>query len=827
MKKENIVKNTSLNDKGFTFVEIIAVVVILGILLLVVGVPVSNYVLKGKSKTYESYKKDLAVASENLLVQCMANNEEGCDIPSYGNDVKITYSELVAKGYSKKLKDPEGNGYCDDSYVVATNKSQDGIDIEYKVCLFCDNYKTKEEGCTEVYSNDTTPPTCGDVTGESEVWSKDNKVITVGCTDKDSGCSKDNFSRSIGTDNEVITESNITIKDNAGNKTNCPVKVYVDRKAPTCKIEIEQSSNDGWYKKGIVAKLVDVQDDGSGISEKGMGTSLTNRTYNEKTSYEVTGGIVTVFGYVKDNVGNEGYCSMEVKVDNTKPLATLYMGYEIYPKENGIREDSKLTINNLDYYTDIEGLIVYFDEKIENSISSSVYNSAGNNIKLSGGITEGSNKAIIKFKKGTYESLVLELGNTSYFSKITKIEAIKNETKNSLWTNKGVTVFVHANDTISGVDGYSFDDGVTYSKENTKTYTSNATGTVYVKDKVGNLSNGIDFTIDNTDKTAPSAPKVVLVNNNWEEISGDAWYNYNVFVSGSTDENSAIPSSKDNEGGSGIAKYQISKDNQTWVDWNYHWADDHYGILNDGVYYRYIRAIDNAGNISEVTKKTIKIDKTSPILNVTGYKCSDANCTSKSTTLDQSAWVNTGGWFDYTASDSNFDYVKFEYNDSGNFNKNTTITGSRKKTDAVGYDLFTVEGYRVGSFIAYDKAGNSTRIAVETKIDRTGPQLKLQSHCKTSSGKTLCGLSGSRIRSIYEVSDLGAGLDDAISWRNNGTLYNHSSGTADGLSSYLICIAKASTSYSLTDLKACDMLGNCTTISPGTLSTSNISTYCP
>ena len=32
--------------------------------------------------------------------------------------LKVTYDELVNKGYSDPLKDPEGDGYCDRSYVI-------------------------------------------------------------------------------------------------------------------------------------------------------------------------------------------------------------------------------------------------------------------------------------------------------------------------------------------------------------------------------------------------------------------------------------------------------------------------------------------------------------------------------------------------------------------------------------------------------------------------------------------------------------------------------------------------------------------------------------
>lgn len=59
------------------------------------------------------------------------------------------------------------------------------------------------------------------------------------------------------------------------------------------------------------------------------------------------------------------------------------------------------------------------------------------------------------------------------------------------WTTEDVTLTVQANDALSGLalEPYSFDGGITWQKENTKTYTENTNGIVIqVKDNIGNIT---------------------------------------------------------------------------------------------------------------------------------------------------------------------------------------------------------------------------------------------------------------------------------------------------------------------------------------------------
>ena len=144
---------------------------------------------------------------------------------------------------------------------------------------------------------------------------------------------------------------------------------------------------------------------------------------------------------------------------------------------------------------------------------------------------------------------------------------------------------------------------------------------------------------------------------------------------------------------------------------------------------------DNAGNTCTTTK-TIKIDKTAPTLTVSAYKCSNPKksetCVnsygsqaeqtmSTAGSMDTIGWTNNGGYFAYSASDTNFENVIWRYNDSGSAT-DTELTHESEKSNS-SYVTLTGEGYRVGTITAYDQAGNSTRITVRIKIDKTKPTL--------------------------------------------------------------------------------------------------------
>ena len=107
--------------------------------------------------------------------------------------------------------------------------------------------------------NDNIPPQCGTISGQAKDdndWiNKEeynngkgkSRLIKVKCDDPNngSGCKRFTFSKSWPTNKvKSISYANITISDNAGNKTQCPVLVNLDIIGPTAKLNVYSSIND-------------------------------------------------------------------------------------------------------------------------------------------------------------------------------------------------------------------------------------------------------------------------------------------------------------------------------------------------------------------------------------------------------------------------------------------------------------------------------------------------------------------------------------------------------------------------------------------------------
>lgn len=157
---------------------------------------------------------------------------------------------------------------------------------------------------------------------------------------------------------------------------------------------------------------------------------------------------------------------------------------------------------------------------------------------------------------------------------------------------------------------YSWDNS-NYSKEKTKEIQKNGTYTAYVKNKFGLVEN-CSVTISKIDTTNPSTP--VITNS-----SNGNWTNANVVITAS---------SSDSE--SGLNRIEYSYDEKSWsTKWDSTMSDNKVTgtwstNMNNTVY---IRAVDNAGNVSLQTTTNIKIDKVSPTLNVVSGSYDKSNST--------------------------------------------------------------------------------------------------------------------------------------------------------------------------------------------------------
>ena len=91
--------------KGFTLVEMIGVIIVMGIIAIIVTRSVSSYIVGTRKTVYEEHEVSLGHAAENLLTDCLSNNDNSC-LLSVNAGKKIYLSELIEKGYIDRLQEP-------------------------------------------------------------------------------------------------------------------------------------------------------------------------------------------------------------------------------------------------------------------------------------------------------------------------------------------------------------------------------------------------------------------------------------------------------------------------------------------------------------------------------------------------------------------------------------------------------------------------------------------------------------------------------------------------------------------------------------------------
>ena len=153
-------------NKGFTMVEVLGVLVIIGILSLLVVPRIIEYMQGGKDDYNQKLASQLKLAGKAYF----ADNKEA--LPTEKTSKKygyVTWDELDSEKYiTKDLVDSEGNS-CSSSYVhVRQNTFKSGV-YDYTPCLICEdqngniiNHTDNNTYCTVSNWSDDSAPTCDD-----------------------------------------------------------------------------------------------------------------------------------------------------------------------------------------------------------------------------------------------------------------------------------------------------------------------------------------------------------------------------------------------------------------------------------------------------------------------------------------------------------------------------------------------------------------------------------------------------------------------------------------------------------------------------------------
>ena len=135
-----------MNNRGASLIEVIGVVIIIGIIGFIAIPSVSEHILNGKMTTFLAYENSMEDAAKNAVIDCIGNNSSKCVIPDKDSFSDIKLNTLIEEGFIDELNTPT-SGRCDleKSFVRVTSRGN--LNYKFKVCLYCDNYSTKDDMC--------------------------------------------------------------------------------------------------------------------------------------------------------------------------------------------------------------------------------------------------------------------------------------------------------------------------------------------------------------------------------------------------------------------------------------------------------------------------------------------------------------------------------------------------------------------------------------------------------------------------------------------------------------------------------------------------------
>ena len=501
-----------MNRKGFTLVELLAVIVILAIIALITTVVVINIIETVKIRKYKVEEKSLEKAAELYYTNSQI----------FPFQDEISLNTLVEKGFINSVKDT-GNGSTCEGKVIKDNNG------ELKGCLKCSNYVT--EGCGYVI--------------EQEIKDENPGVICGNGTEEDYDKQTECHIKSV---EDLVAFSYLV---NSG-KTFAGKTVYLDKD-----LDIKNYAKEKSYVDPDKKVLYDINGDGEKTSlkdemttDKGfqpIGTSENNFKGKFKgNAYTISNLMINrpdkenvgLFGYVTGDSDNYAtIVGLNIKNINVKGNSNNVGGVAGYIHSYADINEVTVSGNVSGEANNIGGIVGYiYNENYSVNVTSVISNTnVTGNAKTSdyiGGIAGYVNN----FNSSTKITGIIESGTISGHRFIYAISST------SVLTGTMKTAHVNKDVKVTG-DAYVYD----YDESKGEKYSNSEYGNLnlyndYIDTWLGGDNDGSGYYFDYESKTSN---KIVLrsnsINTKFEKGSGTKENPYLIYNAEDMKKIAAIP----------------------------------------------------------------------------------------------------------------------------------------------------------------------------------------------------------------------------------------------------------------------------------------------
>ena len=384
------------NNKGFTMVELLAAVTILGILATIAIVSVTNTIEKSHKEYDKKQNKLFTTAAQTYFT------DNRSELPKKLLTTNtVTLQKLIEENYIEEIVDYKKKAYDKEKSVATVKKTGAGKYMYYSTLVSGDgkrkpsdapdtNNKTgkvnikinkpnlvntdmksplTEYGKKIYYVNkEITIPVV--LTGTSGISSYQYRIDKLSTVSSSSG-KKYKISGEIAVDNTSFNDTiTINAKDFANGIYRLSVNAYgyqaegstkdasyiivIDKTKPKCTIEMSREPNGNkvegdtfgnkWYKAGNLSAIMKITEKNKykytlGFDEMQYNIEYRYNNTKEEEILPITQNIINkyVYGYLQDKAGNVGECKTEKPIyyDNTVPTCKINISGGNYHSDTG------------------------------------------------------------------------------------------------------------------------------------------------------------------------------------------------------------------------------------------------------------------------------------------------------------------------------------------------------------------------------------------------------------------------------------------------------------------------------------------------------------